>query len=49
MEATKALLRQSLRNKLNAALESETHILVKQWCSDECQAAIKKYTMKQIE
>ncbi|XP_043467472.1 probable serine/threonine-protein kinase DDB_G0282963 isoform X2 [Leptopilina heterotoma] len=49
MEATKALLRQSLRNKLNDALESETHILVNQWCSDECQVAIKKYTAKQIE
>ncbi|XP_033229938.1 uncharacterized protein LOC117181418 [Belonocnema kinseyi] len=49
MKATKALLRQSLRNKLNAALESETHILVQHWCSAECQEAIKAYVARKVE
>ncbi|CAD1475904.1 unnamed protein product, partial [Heterotrigona itama] len=43
MEATKALLRHSLRKKLDAALESETYLLIQHWCSVECQAAIKAY------
>ncbi|OXU18538.1 hypothetical protein TSAR_008165 [Trichomalopsis sarcophagae] len=43
MEATKALLRQSLRQKLEMALESETLLLVKHWCSPECQEAMKIY------
>ncbi|XP_043259998.1 putative leucine-rich repeat-containing protein DDB_G0290503 [Colletes gigas] len=43
MEATKALLRQSLRTKLDAALESETYLLIQHWCSAECQTAIKAY------
>ncbi|KZC07402.1 Chromodomain Y-like protein 2 [Dufourea novaeangliae] len=43
MEATKALLRHSLRKKLDAALESETYLLIQHWCSTECQTAIKAY------
>ncbi|OAD60644.1 Chromodomain Y-like protein 2 [Eufriesea mexicana] len=43
MEATKALLRHSLRKKLDAALESETYLLIQHWCSVECQTAIKAY------
>ncbi|GLH12041.1 Chromodomain Y-like protein 2 [Gryllus bimaculatus] len=43
MEATKALLRHSLRTKLDAALESETHLLVQHWISAECQASFKKF------
>ncbi|XP_053980332.1 uncharacterized protein LOC128877226 isoform X1 [Hylaeus volcanicus] len=43
MEATKALLRHSLRRKLDAALESETFLLIQHWCSTECQTAIKSY------
>lgn len=43
MEATKALLRHSLRKKLDAALESETYLLMQHWCSVECQTAIKAY------
>ncbi|XP_076685046.1 uncharacterized protein LOC143377543 isoform X2 [Andrena cerasifolii] len=43
MEATKALLRHSLRKKLDAALESETYLLIQHWCSAECQTAIKAY------
>ncbi|XP_020298091.1 claspin-like [Pseudomyrmex gracilis] len=43
MEATKALLRHTLRKKLDAALESETYLLIQHWCSAECQAAIKAY------
>ncbi|XP_012273481.1 titin [Orussus abietinus] len=48
MEATKALLRQNLRKKLDAALESESYILVQHWCSTECQAAIKAYIEERI-
>lgn len=43
MEATKALLRHSLRKKLDAALESETYLLIQHWCSVECQTAMKAY------
>ncbi|XP_076662298.1 uncharacterized protein LOC143365737 isoform X4 [Halictus rubicundus] len=43
MEATKALLRHSLRKKLDAALESETYLLIQHWCSAECQTAMKAY------
>ncbi|XP_063981807.1 titin-like [Diachasmimorpha longicaudata] len=43
MEATKALLRHSLRSKLSAALESESYLLVQHWCSTECQNAIRAY------
>ncbi|CAK9832362.1 Chromodomain Y-like protein 2 [Anthophora retusa] len=43
MEATKALLRHSLRKKLDAALQSETYLLIQHWCSAECQTAIKAY------
>ncbi|CAG5106506.1 Protein of unknown function [Cotesia congregata] len=43
MEATKALLRHSLRKKLDAALESESYLLIQHWCSIECQEAIKLY------
>ncbi|XP_066588433.1 uncharacterized protein [Prorops nasuta] len=43
MEATKALLRHSLRRKLEAALESETFLLIQHWCSTECQTAMKDY------
>ncbi|XP_031843839.1 uncharacterized protein LOC116431902 isoform X2 [Nomia melanderi] len=43
MEATKALLRHSLRKKLDAALESETYLLIQHWCSTECQTAVKAY------
>ncbi|CAK9816933.1 Chromodomain Y-like protein 2 [Anthophora plagiata] len=43
MEATKALLRHSLRKKLDAALQSEMYLLIQHWCSAECQTAIKAY------
>nr|XP_012149423.1 PREDICTED: uncharacterized protein LOC100877790 isoform X2 [Megachile rotundata] len=43
MEATKTLLRHGLRKKLDAALESETYLLIQHWCSIECQTAIKAY------
>ncbi|XP_025152518.1 proteoglycan 4 isoform X2 [Harpegnathos saltator] len=49
MEATKALLRHSLRKKLDAALESETYLLIQQWCSAECQTAIKAYIDGKIQ
>lgn len=49
MEATKVLLRHSLRKKLDAALESETYLLVQQWCSAECQTAIKAYIDGKIQ
>ncbi|XP_018051901.1 PREDICTED: uncharacterized protein LOC108689574 isoform X1 [Atta colombica] len=49
MEATKALLRHSLRKKLDAALESETYLLIQHWCSIECQTAIKAYVDGKIE
>ncbi|XP_018365958.1 PREDICTED: uncharacterized protein LOC108763108 isoform X2 [Trachymyrmex cornetzi] len=49
MEATKALLRHSLRKKLDAALESETYLLIQHWCSIECQTAIKAYIDGKIE
>ncbi|XP_032677777.1 serine-rich adhesin for platelets-like isoform X2 [Odontomachus brunneus] len=49
MEATKALLRHSLRKKLDAALESETYLLTQQWCSAECQTAIKAYIDGKIQ
>ncbi|XP_011687299.1 PREDICTED: uncharacterized protein LOC105449665 isoform X1 [Wasmannia auropunctata] len=49
MEATKALLRHSLRKKLDAALESETYLLIQHWCSVECQTAIKAYIDGKIE
>ncbi|KYQ58223.1 Chromodomain Y-like protein [Trachymyrmex zeteki] len=49
MEATKALLRHSLRKKLDAALESETYLLIQHWCSIECQTAIKAYIDEKIE
>lgn len=41
MEATKALLRHGLRTKFDAALESETHLLVEHWTSKECQASFQ--------
>ncbi|XP_046751607.1 uncharacterized protein LOC124414648 [Diprion similis] len=43
MEATKTLLRHSLRKKLDAALESESYLLIQHWCSAECQTLIKNY------
>ncbi|XP_011632936.1 uncharacterized protein LOC105424416 isoform X1 [Pogonomyrmex barbatus] len=49
MEATKALLRHSLRKKIDAALESETYLLVQHWCSAECQTAIKAYIDGKIQ
>ncbi|XP_026829782.1 uncharacterized protein LOC105281562 isoform X2 [Ooceraea biroi] len=49
MEATKALLRHSLRKKLDAALESETYLLIQHWCSTECQTAIKAYIDGKIQ
>ncbi|EFN65862.1 Chromodomain Y-like protein 2 [Camponotus floridanus] len=49
MEATKALLRHSLRKKLDAALESETYLLIQHWCSVECQTAIKAYIEGKIQ
>ncbi|XP_018402163.1 PREDICTED: uncharacterized protein LOC108779275 isoform X2 [Cyphomyrmex costatus] len=49
MEATKALLRHSLRKKLDAALESETYLLIQHWCSIECQTTIKAYIDGKIE
>ncbi|KAL0106022.1 hypothetical protein PUN28_016027 [Cardiocondyla obscurior] len=49
MEATKALLRHSLRKKLDAALESETYLLIQHWCSAECQNAITAYIDEKIE
>lgn len=49
MEATKALLRHSLRKKLDAALESETYLLIQHWCSAECQLAIKAYIDGKME
>ncbi|XP_024886391.1 proteoglycan 4-like isoform X3 [Temnothorax curvispinosus] len=49
MEATKALLRHSLRKKLDAALESETYLLIQHWCSAECQTAIKAYIDGKIQ
>lgn len=48
MEATKAILRQDLRQKLDAALESEMCILTDHWCSMECQAAMKAYIDDQL-
>lgn len=49
MEATKALLRHSLRKKLDAALESETYLLIQHWCSADCQNAIKAYIDGKIQ
>ncbi|XP_072765239.1 uncharacterized protein [Anoplolepis gracilipes] len=49
MEATKALLRHSLRKKLDAALESETYLLIQHWCSVECQTAVKAYIEGKIQ
>ncbi|XP_026670345.1 uncharacterized protein LOC108626137 isoform X2 [Ceratina calcarata] len=49
MEATKTLLRHSLRKKLDAALESETYLLIQHWCSAECQTAIKAYIDGKIQ
>ncbi|KAH0537860.1 nucleolar protein dao-5-like [Cotesia glomerata] len=49
MEATKALLRHSLRKKLDAALESESYLLIQHWCSIECQEAIKLYLDEKVQ
>lgn len=49
MEATKALLRHSLRKKLDAALESESYLLIQHWCSIECQEAIKAYLDEKVQ
>lgn len=43
MEATKALLRHGLRSKFDAALESETHLLVTHWTSKECQTSYQSW------
>ncbi|XP_069701223.1 serine-rich adhesin for platelets [Periplaneta americana] len=43
MEATKALLRHSLRAKLEAALDSEVPLLVQHWISAECQANFRRF------
>ncbi|XP_015608329.1 uncharacterized protein LOC107274086 isoform X2 [Cephus cinctus] len=49
MEATKALLRNSHRKELDAALESESYLLVQHWCSSECQRAIKSYIDEKVQ
>lgn len=43
MIATKAMLRQSLRENLDSYLDSENYLLVQQWISPECQEAIKAF------
>lgn len=43
MEATKALLRHNLCSKLDAALISESQLLLKHWQSNECQNCFKQY------
>lgn len=43
MVATKSLIRQRLRGDLEAALQRECHLLNTQWCSAECQTAMKKF------
>ncbi|XP_034940981.1 uncharacterized protein [Chelonus insularis] len=48
MVATKALLRHSLRKKLDAALESESYVLIQHWCSQECQEAIRTYLDEKV-
>lgn len=42
MEATKTLLREGMRSKLDAALDAETSMLITHWQSNECQRAFKK-------
>ncbi|KAK0182716.1 hypothetical protein PV327_000825 [Microctonus hyperodae] len=49
MEATKALLRHSLRKKIDAALESESYLLIQHWCSAECQEAIRAYMDEKVQ
>ncbi|XP_014215335.1 mucin-4 isoform X2 [Copidosoma floridanum] len=43
MEATKAMLRRSLRESLDPYLESESYLLVQHWISSECQGAMKAF------
>jgi len=43
MEATKALLRHTLRAKLEAALDSEVPLLVQHWISTECQTNFRRF------
>jgi len=43
MEATKALLRHTLRAKLEAALDSEVPLLVQHWISMECQTNFRRF------
>lgn len=43
MEATKALLRHSLRTKLEAALDLEVPLLVRHWITNECQKNFQRF------
>lgn len=43
MEATKALLRHTLRAKVEAALDSEVSLLVQHWISTECQTNFRRF------
>lgn len=43
MEATKALLRHTLRAKLEAVLDSEVPLLVQHWISSECQTNFRHF------
>lgn len=47
MDTTKLLIRHSLSLKLDAALDSESHILVQHWVSSECQQLLKKFVEQQ--
>lgn len=49
MVTTKALQKQETKDKLAKALESETHILVQQWISDECQHNLETYLKDAVD
>lgn len=49
MKTTKALQKQETKEKLAKALETETHILVHQWTSDECQQHLQAYLKDTVD
>lgn len=49
MKTSKALQKQETKEKLAKALETETHILIKQWTSDECQQNLQAYLKDAVD
>lgn len=49
MKMTKALQKQEIKEKLAKTLDSETHILVQQWTTNECQQNLQTYLKDTVD